>query len=56
MPYHGAGEKRASWKPISICLLIYIQLEVPKITSEKFHYEQFPQKYLNGDDFPIGER
>ena len=35
-------------------LASYIENNVPKITNEKFHYEQFPQKYLNGTDFPIG--
>lgn len=37
-------------------LASFVEKEVPKITSEKFHYEQFPQKYLNGNDFPIGVR
>lgn len=35
-------------------LASFIEKTVPQITKEKFHYEQFPQKYLNGNDFPIG--
>ncbi len=35
-------------------LASFVEQEVPKITLEKFLYEQFPQKYLNGNDFPIG--
>jgi hypothetical protein len=37
-----------------LTLALYVETMVPKITKEKFHYEQFPQKYLNGIDFPIG--
>lgn len=32
----------------------FVEKTVPEITKEEFHYEQFPQKYLNGNDFPIG--
>jgi len=35
-------------------LAAFVQMSVPKITKEQFHYEQVPQKYLNGDLFPIG--
>jgi uncharacterized caspase-like protein len=44
-------------KTLSITSLAsFVENNVPKITKEKFHYEQFPQKYLNGTDFPIGMR
>jgi hypothetical protein len=32
----------------------YVESEVPRISQEIFHYEQTPQKYLNGIGFDIG--
>ena len=34
----------------------YVREEVPKITQQKFGYEQIPMRYLHGDPFAIGCR
>jgi hypothetical protein len=33
-----------------------IQVLVPKITQRMWHYEQFPQKLIQGDTFPIARK